>query len=250
MFTGFIAGMKPITSTEINNLKTAIQYFQDCYLVSSVSALARSSNGRKYLAENIAHTKDGYRIKFNNINGKAKDFFVSQKETDDLVYLDKYMNPMPLTQPHNPVIKAIEVAMNKLLTQFPSKKPWICRFPDCNEKFEFNKPSNFLELFTGKKPMILNESSFRTSLKSKQKESIEIFDKIAQQPDNSFVTGTAFGFHKGLSDNHCYTVIKADKQSKTIEFFDHRFLDTITFTYDEAIKKLKFIVGYFNKDLI
>ena len=242
--------MKPITSTEINNLKTAIQYFQDCYLVSSVSALARSSNGRKFLAENIAHTKDGYRIKFNNINGKAKDFFVSQKETDDLVYLDKYMNPMPLTQPHNPVIKAIEVAMNKLLTQFPSKKPLICRFPNCNEKFEYNKPSNFMEMFTGRKPLVINESSFRISLKSKEKESIEIFDKISDQPQNSFVTGTAINFHKGLSDNHCYSITKTDKNARTIEFFDHRFLEKITLTYEEAIKKLKFIVGYFDKDLM
>lgn len=242
--------MKPITLTEIQNLKTAIQYFQDCYLVSSVSALTKSTNGRKILSQNIAHTNNGYRIKFNNINGEAKDFFVTQKEMDDLVYMDKYKNPIPLKQPHNPIIKAIEAAMNQLLEKYPSKKPWICRFPNCNEKFEFNKPSNFLEMFTGKKPYSLNESSWRISLKSKKSESKEIFNKISENPDNSFVAGTSINFHKGLSDNHCYTIINIDKKAEKLELFDHRFLEKLTLTYEEAIKKLKFIVGYFDKDLL
>lgn len=250
LFSCFMADMQSITPKEIKSLKCAIQHFQDCYLVSSIGALAKSPNGRKILAENIAHTKDGFRIRFNNINGKTHDFFVSQKEIDDLVYMDKFFNPIPLKQPHNPVVKALEAAMNKLLTQFPSKKPLICRFPNCNEKFEYNKPSNFMEMFTGRKPLVINESSFRISLKSKEKESIEIFDKISDQPQNSFVTGTAINFHKGLSDNHCYSITKTDKNARTIEFFDHRFLEKITLTYEEAIKKLKFIVGYFDKDLM
>ena len=241
--------MNPISTSEINNLKKAIQYFQDCYLVASVSALAHCKNGRKILSENIAHTDDGFRIRFNNIKGNVQDFFVTQRETDNLVYMDKFKNPIPLSRPHNPIIKAIEAAMNKLLEKYPDKKPLICRFPDCNEKFEFNKPSNFLEMFTGKTAFKLNESGLRISLKSRKKESIDIFDKISDNPDNSFVAGTSINFHKGLSDNHCYTVTNIDKNSNRIELFDHRFLETVTLTYEEAIKKLKFITGYFDKDL-
>lgn len=243
--------MKPISINEIQNLKHAVQYFQDCYLVSSIGALAKSENGRKILAQNIAHTKDGYCVKFRNIDGKSKDFFVSQKETEDLIYMDKYLNPMqiPADKPHNPIIKAIEVAMSKLLTETPSKKPWICRFPKCNENFEFNKPSNFLEMFTGKKPISINENNLRLSLKGKKEESMDIFNKLKDTPDNSFVMGSSFGFDAGISNTHCYRVENVNPQYNTIDLFDHRLLRTITLTFDEAIKKMKFIVGYFDKDL-
>ncbi len=243
--------MKSIGIDEIKNLKFAIQYFQDCYLVSSIGTLSKSKNGSKILSENIFHTNNGFCVKFRNINEKAEDFFVSSKEIDDLVYMDKYLNPIPLKPeyPHNPIIKALEVAMNKLLKKYPSKKPWICRIPSCNEKFEFNKPSNFLEMFTGKKTINLNEHGIRTTLKTKEKESIDIFDKISDNPDSSFVAGTSIGIKKGLTNNHCYSINKADKKNRTIDLFDHRFQNTLTLTYEDAIKKLKFIVGYFNKDL-
>lgn len=245
--------MNPISLDEIQKLRFAIQYFQDCYLVSSVGALTRSVNGRKILTENIAHTDNGFRVKFRNINGKNQDFFVSQKESDDLVYMDKYLNPIPINKnfPHNPIIKAIEVAMNKLISKDPSKKPWICRFPNCNEEFEFNKPSNFLEIFTGKSPLVLNEGGIRLTLKSKEKESLDIFEGISKTPENnSFVVGTTFGFRKGMSDNHCYSVLKVNPDDKSIDLFDHRCQECISLTFKEAMKRLKFIVGYFDKDLI
>ena len=242
--------MKPLGLDEIKNLRSAIQYFQDCYLVSSVGALANSKNGRKILAENISHTSNGFCVKFRNINGHNKDFFVSQEEMDNLVYMDKYLNPVPLKTPHNPIIKALEVAMNKLLNKFPDKKPLICRIPSCNEKFEFNKPSNFLEMFTGKKALKIKESSRSSNLKSKEKDSRDILDKISENPGSSFVFGTGIGFSKGLSNNHCYSLKKVDKNNNRIELFDHRYLETLALTYEEAIKKLKFIVGYFDADLI
>ena len=244
--------MKPINLQEINNLRYAIQYFQDCYLVSSVGVLSRTENGRRILSENIAHTNDGFKIRFNNINGDVKDFFVTKKEMDDLVYLDKYKNPIEINEkfPHNPVIKAIEAAMNKLLEKYPSKKPWVCRIPECNEKFEFNKPSNFLEMFTGRKSIKINESSWHLSLRTKRRESIDLFDKIGENTENSFVAGSSINFYKGVSNNHCYTIDNIDKNKRKIDLYDHRFLKHITLTYEEAIKKLKFIVGYFDKDLI
>ncbi len=241
--------MKPIGLEEMQNLRYAVQHFQDCYLVSSIGALTNTSNGRKILSENIAHTQDGFRIRFNNVNGKVEDYFVTQKEMDNLIYMDKYYNPIEIKIPHNPIIKAIEVAMNKLIKNHPSKKPWICRFPSCNEKFEFNKPSNFLEMFTGRKPLIFNEGELNLSLKSKRDKAEELLQEIDSSEPCSFVTGTAFGLHKGMSDNHCYTIVKIDSQQKTLQIFDHRFLETLTLTYEEAMKKLKFIVGYFNQDL-
>ena len=241
--------MKPIGTDEIKNLKYAIQYFQDCYLVSSIGALSHSTNGRKILSENIAHTSDGLRIRFNNINGKTEDYFVSRQEMDNLIYMDRYYNPIEIKVPHNPIIKGIEVAMNKLLKKHPLKKPWMCRLPDCNEKFEFNKPSNFLEMFTGKKPIIINENNLNLSLKSKKEEIKEFFKRIDKQFPNSFVAGSLFGFHKGITNNHCYTIVNSDYKNQIINIFDHRFLEITDLSYDEAVRKLKFIVGYFNKDL-
>ena len=244
--------MKPIGITEIHDLKNAIQYFQDCYLVSSIGALTNSTNGRQILKENIAHINNGYRIKFRNFNGQNKDFFISKKEMDDLVYMDKYLNPVPIDAkyPHNPIIKAIEVAMNKIIHLDPSKKPWICRIAKCNERFEFNKPSIFLEMFTGKKPITINEGNLRLNLKSKEKESRELLNQISKSQNNSFVLGTAFGFYKKLNNTHCYSLMSADKDSHITELFDHRRQKTIKLTFDEIINHIKFIVGYFDKDLI
>lgn len=243
--------MKTIGLTEIEKLKSAKQYFQDCYLVSSVGALANSTNGRRILAENIAHTSDGYCVKFKNINGKGEDFFVTQKEIDELVYMDKYLNLLPIDKkfPQNPIIKAIEVAMNKLLEKYPAKKPWLCRFPSCNEKFEFNKPSNFLEMFTGQKPLKINETGFRLSLMSKKEECKTLFANITQNLDSTFIAGTLLPFDKRLSDVHCYN-IKEVNSDNSISLFDHRLQQTIKLSFEEAMKKLKYIVGYFDKDLV
>ncbi len=241
--------MRPISDIEIQNLRYAVQHFQDCYLVSSIGALTNTNNGRRILTENISRTSDGFRIRFNNVYGKVEDYFATRKEMDSLIYMDEYLNPVKITVPHNPIIKAIEVAMNKLIKKHPFKKPAICRIPSCHERFEFNKPSNFLEMFTGKKPVILNESNFNISLKSKHDEAIELFKILALHPDNSFIAGSAMGFKKGIINNHCYTITYTDNQNKQIHLFDHRFLEVLTLGYDEVIRKLKFIVGYFNKDL-
>ena len=243
--------MRPIGLDEIKSLIRAKQYFQDCYLVSGIGALAKSKNGEKVLAKSITHTDNGYCIKFSNVNKKSEDFFVTQKEIDDLVYMDKYLNPIPIDSkfPHNPIIKAVEVAMNKLLGKHPPKKPLLCRIPSCNEKFEFNKPSNFLEMFTGKKPHILNESGIKLNLRSKKNECIDLLNRISEDSDNAFVAGTAMTLNKKLHNFHCYNIHNINKESRTIDLFDHRGQNNVRISYDEAINNLKYIVGYFGKDL-
>lgn len=243
--------MKPISINEINGLGRAKQYFQDCYLVSSIGALANSHNGQKILQKNIAHTDNGYRIKFQNVKGQAEDYFVTQKEIEELVYMDKYMNPIPLDEryPHNPIIKAIEVAMNKLLKKHPSKKSITCRLANCNEKFEFNKPSNFLNMFTGEKPIILNEGNIYRTLKSKKEETTKLLNEMSKTKDNSFVAGTSILLDRRLNDFHCYSIKSVNKDTQELELFDHRHQNIIKLTYEEAIKKLKFLVGYFENGL-
>ena len=91
--------MKPIGFEDINSLQRVRQIFHDCYLVTSLNALSRSKNGRKILQNNIAKDCDNYRVRFQNINDKVEDFFVNEKEIEDLTLVDKFLNPIELDFP-------------------------------------------------------------------------------------------------------------------------------------------------------
>ena len=82
--------MKPINLSEIKSLQRAKQHFHDCYLVTSMNALSNTENGRKILQENILREGNNFNIKFKNINGKSEDFFVSEKELNDLTLCDRF----------------------------------------------------------------------------------------------------------------------------------------------------------------
>lgn len=107
--------MKPINLNEIKSLQRVKQHFHDCYLVTSMNALSNTENGCKTLQNNISREGNNFNIKFKNINGKSEDFFISEKEINDLTLCDQFLNPIILTEPENPILKALEVAMNKLL---------------------------------------------------------------------------------------------------------------------------------------
>ena len=133
--------MKKISLYAVDKLKTAPQFFSDCYLVSSVGALARSENGRKILRNNIrSNNFNDYKIRFSDVKQQTKDIFASQNEISNIVYIDKFANPIELTCPHNPVIHAIECSMNKLIKICPPVKPLFCRLAGSVELFEYNIP--------------------------------------------------------------------------------------------------------------
>ena len=241
--------MKPINLSEIKSLQRAKQHFHDCYLVTSMNALSNTENGRKILQENILREGNNFNIKFKNINGKSEDFFVSEKELNDLTLCDRFFNPIELNEPHNPILKAVEVAMNKLLKKYPDKKSFINRLYKTNEEFEYNNPSRFLEMFTGIKPININENSIRMSLKNKIDEAKEVLEKIGNEKTNSFIAGTGHKFIKGLTNWHCYTLENVNNANKTAKIFDNRYQEEITLSFNDFIKKIKYITGYFNEDL-
>lgn len=238
--------MKPISMDEVLSLRFAKQNFRDCYLVASISALTHTKNGCKILQNNILKDGDNYCIRFNNVKGRAETFLVKQSECDDLVLTNKYLEIVPLEKPHHPIIKAIEVAMNKLLTLYPSKKPLVCRIPDSREKFEFNKVSNFLNLFTGIRPLTINESGLKMTLKEDKDIAKDLFEKMRKEEFVSFVLGSGY---RGLLDDlpHCWSVNEL-YPNKIIAFDGRRQLNVGT-TFDQAISKYKFICGYFNEML-
>ncbi len=241
--------MKPINFEEIKSLQRVKQHFHDCYLVTSLNSLSNSENGRKILQNNILREDSNFKIKFKNVNGNQEDFFITEKEIDDLTLCDRFFNPIELKEPHNPIIKAIEVAMNKLLSKFPDKKSFINRLYKTNEQFEYNNPSRFMEMFTGITPLNINEKSFRMSLRKNSDDAKGLFQQIGNTNNSSFIVGTGHHFIKGMTNWHCYTLEKVDNKANTIQIFDNRYQEPITMSFDEAVKKLKYITGYFNESL-
>lgn len=241
--------MKPINFEEIKSLQRVKQHFHDCYLVTSLNSLSNSENGRKILQNNILREGSNFKIKFKNVNGNQEDFFITEKEIDDLTLCDRFFNPIELKEPHNPIIKAIEVAMNKLLSKFPDKKSFINRLYKTNEQFEYNNPSRFMEMFTGITPLNINEKSFRMSLRKNSDDAKGLFQQIGNNNNSSFIVGTGHHFIKGMTNWHCYTLEKVNNKANTIQIFDNRYQEPITMSFDEAVKKLKYITGYFNESL-
>ena len=238
--------MRPINFHEVRSLRFAKQNFCDCYLVSSIGALANSQNGRNLLHKNIQRDGNNFCVAFNNVHGKRLQFLIKESEWNNLILYNKYMEEIPLEKPHHPIIKAIEIAMNKLLKLYPDKKPFISKQARCDEKFEYNLPSNFLEMFTGVKPITLNEYGINMTLRSREESAANLLNKIAKEKESSFVVGTGLRLLiRELPDYHCYSVQNINP-SKDIQFFDHRRQISIDKDYPKAFKDLKFICGYFN----
>ena len=238
--------MKPITLIELSTLKNAKQNFCDCYLVSAISALTQTKNGKTILRENILRNGKNYCIKFNNVNGNSERYLVKDSERDMLILTNKFLEPVPLKVPDNPIIKAIEVAMGKLLTLHPDKKPFICRIPKGQENFEYNKVSNFFKLFTGIRPITINESGFRMSLKKDREVVLNLLKKMEEEKNFSFVIGSGY---RGLFNDlpHCLTVKSVSDGN--IKLYDNRKQIYKTYKIEDAIRQFKYICGYFNNTL-
>lgn len=239
--------MPQLNINEIRSLKYARQYFHDCYLVSSLHALTQSSNGINLLQKNITRDGTNYNIQF---DGLGKMFSVSQDEFDKLDFVDKYCNPKPPKEPYNPILQAIEIAMGKLIAAYPSKKSITCRLAQCRNKFEYNYPSNFLELFTNKKPHTINERSINMKLASKKEEAMDLFEKLDNSNSgDSFVVGTGIRLFSKLPDCHVFVLKKVDLKNNIIYILDNRVKKLIALSIEDALNNLKFITGYFNSDL-
>lgn len=237
--------MKPISPQQIESLTTAKQYFHDCYILSSLGVLSRSPKGQKILQNNITTNGKDFNIKFKNVNGKAEDYFISENEINNLEYIDS--KPI-FSNPSIPIVKSVEIAMNKLLKKHPFKKPPIYRILESEQKFEYNKPTRFLELFTGQKPKTLNESSLKMTLMSKLDNAIDTLKQISQDKDASFIAGTGIFLGK-LPSWHCFGITKVDLAKNKFFVFDHRLNQELEFPIISGLQNFKFLTGYFSKDL-
>lgn len=238
--------MKPLSLYDAKILRTPVQHFSDCYLVSSIGALARSKDGSKILRQNILRHYDGFQVNFRNLNGVKESYSASAQEIANHISYDKYYNDVVHEFEQHPIVKAVEIAMGKLLKKHPSKKTLVCRLTRCQERFEYNKPSNFMDMFTGKKPFVLNEDGFKMTLKKKKDEAVDLFERIDKDNNFSIVAGTGLGSREGLTSVHCYIVEGVNSGNKYIQIFDCRKQQSIILSFDKAIKGLKFLTGYFD----
>ena len=141
---------KPISHKEMQELRNATQVFSDCYLVSSINSLTRNSDGRQILKENIQKSvineKPQYKIKFQNIYNSPKDIFVTKSDFSEL---SRTSSDFLEVVSENKTLKAVEIAMGKVVDSHPLLKSLFNRMADCEHSFEYNNPSRFFKIFTG-----------------------------------------------------------------------------------------------------
>lgn len=243
----------PITTDEILSLQKSRQIYSDCYLTSSLNALSRTDNGRKILQKHIQKNPETneYKIHFENIYSQAQDIFVSDKEIKSLEFTDRYFNPIDV-QPGTvvDVQKAIEIAMNKIIDKNFFMKNLFSRLANSIQTFEFNSPSHFMNIFTGKTPVSLNEKTLRLHLNSKKEEAAKLLKQMHDADGEfNFVAGTSMYSNYPLKNWHCLTVEDVDLNKNKIRLYDTKEKRSEKYTFREICENIKFLTGYFSKDL-
>lgn len=247
-----ISSYRQLNNKEIKELGNAAQIFSDCYLVSSLRALAKTAAGQDILKHNIKISENfgEQNFKINFPYNNYKDIFITQDEIKSLKLTNKYHETISPEKTSHPILRAVEIAMNKLISDNPLTKPFICRLVNCNEKFEYNFASNFMEIFTGKKPYSLNEKTLYMSLKNNKNAAYNLFKRLGEEGNFNFIAGTGWPLKHYLAFNHCYLVDNVDLQKQSINILEPRTNKIFSFSFDEAIKSLKYFTGYFKNDLI
>lgn len=242
---------RPLNNNEITELGRSLQIFSDCYLVSSVRALAKTADGQNILKSNIKISDDPCKshFKINFSYPEKRDIFVTQEDINLLEFTDKYKNPVTSYKEENIILKALEIAMNKLIKEHPSAKPFICRIARCNERFEYNFVSDFMKIFTGKEPYSLNEKSLNMSLRHHKKKVYDLFERLGEEKDFNFTTGTGLTFKRGFRKFHYYIVDNVDLEKRNVELLDPRMNKIFSLSFENAIKLLKSFTGFFKGDL-
>lgn len=247
---------QPIKPKDIEALRHTEQIFSDCYLVSTLNSFTRTPQGQRVLQNNIQKSRNThnteYKIHFADVKGAPQDVFVTKKEIRNLKISDKYAKKLDVSPNvrQNEVLNAVELAMGKLIKAHPSLKDFINRLGTNSENFEYNSPSRFMKMFTGKTPISLNERSLRLSLRSKKEEALALLNEIASNKEQqNFIAGTSFPGSPLLDNWHCYVIENFNPQTNKISLFETRNLASFELSFQFFINKFKFITGFFAKDL-
>lgn len=245
---------RPLNKHELYELSQAKQVFSDCYLVSSIHALCGSDEGQKIIKEQVQKSLfdscPKYKIRFNNVYGEAKDVFVTSKEVNFLQPTDLHANPIFPDTPPNKTLKAIELAMGKLIEKYPLLKSFVNRIPKCSENFEYNNPSRFMKIFTGKEPLSVNENTIYLQLSHKKKDALKLLKEIEQsEGQHSFVAGTSVNLFPELTSWHCYVVKGVNPDTKKVRVCNPRTMETVELSLAGFLNHFKFLTGFLFKNM-
>ncbi|MBR1908565.1 hypothetical protein IJ818_06485 [bacterium] len=242
-----VQGYKRITGGQIKDILATPQVTRsDCYLVSTLKALAKSRLGKQMLKDSIKTSADGdtFEVTFNKYD-KDNTYKVKKDEKYDTVTSRHQFNPTG----------AVETATNFVIQDRKDSKPGIIRtFAPlfcADSPVECNLASVYMETLTGRKPVALGDDSL-LSLNSKKDEAVKLLDKIGEIPMNkhSFVAGSKLMNTKdGIGKMHYYVIKKVDKDNKEVHLVNPRYVDLTKGTAEkDFVTDLK-NDGYSDKDI-
>lgn len=234
-----------ISDKEIDSFREAKQYFSDCYLMTTLETLGQTENGRKILKQQIQRDdKNPTTINcyFYKKNGEKEKYSIPTNTV--LKGYEKVYDKQP-----NEIIRSVDISVNEYEKKYKSK-PLISDLRDNfkDYKFEYNLPSNFMRMMTGKSPRIIGETDLNLDLTNYKSEVMDLFKKMEAEKNHSFVISTGA---KALDGHywHVYILQDVDLKNNTITVKEKRNNKPQTISIDEALKTFKFITGYFNSDL-
>lgn len=242
--TSFKASM---SKKELDSFASAEQHFSDCYLISTVESLSQTENGRKILQSQIrydTHNPQIINCYLYNTSGKREKFSVhSQKAQKG--YEEVYRR-----QP-NKFLRSLDISINEYEKKYHTK-PWYSRLAAMIRtfNFEFGVPSQFMKTLTGIQPPVnIAETDLNLNLKSYKGKVLELFKRMDKDKNHSLVIGTGFRPLDGKKW-HAYVLQDVDLKANKVWVKNKRGNKVRVMTVDEVLSRFKYIVGYFNSDLV
>ena len=210
---------KRITKGQIKDiLKTPQLMRSDCYLVSTLKALAKSGFGKQWLKDSIKTSTDGdtFEVRFNKYD---KDN--TYKVNNDTKYKETTGRSR-----FNPT-GSIETATSDVIHDQKDAKPLYLRLFGYKNLLEGNLASVYMETLTGIKPISIGDNNV-LPLSAHKEETTKLLDKIGDLPINrhSFVAGSKMlNCNDGIGKMHYYVVKKVDKDKKEVHLVNPRYVD-------------------------
>ena len=235
-----------ISDKDIDNFKRSKQYFSDCYLMTTLETLSHTNNGRNILKEQIQYDDNNPKLINCYLYNKKG---IKEKYTIPTNAVIEGYEKLYKNQP-NEIIRSMDITVDMYENKHKSK-PWICKIADTfnDYSFEKNSPSHFMEVLTGIKPTIIAEQDLNFDLTRYKKQVMELFERMDKEKQHSFVIGTGPKMLDGRSW-HVYILENVDLKNNTITVKEKRSNTPRTMNIDTALNTFKYIVGYFNSDLV
>ena len=234
-----------ISDKDIADFKNAKQHFSDCYLMTTLETLSHTKNGRKILKKQIQYDDKNPKLincYLYNPKGEEEKFTIPTNAVVK-VYEKLYKHQ------NNAIIRSMDVSVAEYENKYKAK-PWICRFTDNFKTYSFenNLPSHFMKIFTGIQPRVIAETDYNIDLSNYKDEAIELFKRMENEKEHSFVIGTGV---KMLDSRtwHVYVIEDVNLKENTITVKEKHGNKPRTMSIDSALNTFKFIVGYFDSDL-